>query len=526
MKRRDFLKASIPAALLPLTLGGFSVRALAESPFLESMLPQDLCDDHVLVLIQLFGGNDGLNTVIPIDQYDKLYAARPQLIVPEKDILKLSDTIGLHPELRGFQDLYKDGQLSIIQSVGYPIPNFSHFRSTDIWTTASDYNQYLATGWLGRYLEDKYPNYPFNYPNTSMPDPLAIQIGSVISPVLDGTLASMGMAFTNLNRYFNVDRDDTLLPNTRAGELEKYVRSIGEQVNKFGQKVQDTANSVTLRSILWPAHRTNPLADQLQIVSLLISGGLKSRVYLVTLGGFDTHYSQNTKGNSGQPYSHPQLLFLLQEAISAMLDELKLQGVEKNVLGMTFSEFGRRIKSNSSDGTDHGAAAPQFAFGPNVNPGIWGANPIIPDIVAVEDNISMQYDFRSMYATVIKDWFFADKEVVRKSLLKDFETISFIKGYSSVNKYNNEDARSSRILSISPNPSNVSSLLTFYSIGEQIEISLFDGIGTEMMKLPSRFFSFGTHTLPLTSNDLPTGQYYVGLSSKSAQVTQIFHVIK
>ncbi len=516
MRRRDFLKAALPAAVLPVALGGYSLRALARNPIIDALMPQADCSDRTLVLIQLFGGNDGLNTVIPLDQYDRLQPARPEIIVPEKDIIKLTDTVGLHSALTGFRDLYNKEQLAIIQSVGYPVPNLSHFRSTDIWTTASDYNQYVSTGWMGRFLELEYPNYPFGYPNDAMPDPLAIQIGSILSPTLDGTLASMGMAFTNLNRYFNVDTDDTTLASTRAGELEGFVRSIGEQVNKFGVKVQNTANSTTIKSSLWPPHRSNPLADQLKIAAMLICGGLKSRVYLVTLGGFDTHYSQNSKGNSGQPFTHPQLLELLQDAIAAFLDELERQDKHRDVLGMTFSEFGRRIKSNSSEGTDHGAAGPQFVFGHPVQGGIIGANPIIADKIEIEDNLPMAYDFRSMYATVLKDWFCADDARLNSVLFKDFPTLPFIRGGgSSVSP--SATMRNLQVTAV-PNPFISGSLIRVQIPAGVLRVSVFNAIGAEVLVLHDAYHGAGIYEATIDGNGLASGSYYVRVQSGN-QVT-------
>ncbi len=183
MQRRNFLKKTIQGAVLPSILGGLSVRAWAESPLLRALTGAD--NDHVLVLIQLAGGNDGLNTIIPLEFYGDYYRIRSNIAIPENRVLRLNNNLksGLHPALTGMQQLYNEEKLCGIQAVGYPSPNGSHFRSMDIWLTGADTDQYLSTGWAGRYLNHQFPNYPIGFPNDLMPDPLALQIGSVLSPV-------------------------------------------------------------------------------------------------------------------------------------------------------------------------------------------------------------------------------------------------------------------------------------------------------------------------------------------------------
>ena len=207
MKRRDFLRTTVPATLLPSILGGFSVRAFAESPLMQALSAATL-NDHVLILVQLNGGNDGLNTVIPLDQYTNLAQARSNILIPDTQVLALNGNTatGFHPSMIGMQQLFNDGKLNVIQGVGYPSPNFSHFRSTDIWLSGSDSNQVLATGWGGRYLNYEYPNFPTGYPNATMPDPLAIQIGNSVSQVFWGVNGVLGYSLENTNSFYNTDR--------------------------------------------------------------------------------------------------------------------------------------------------------------------------------------------------------------------------------------------------------------------------------------------------------------------------------
>src|ERR1051326_5403259 len=429
MKRRDFIKRTVPVSILPLFMGGFTFRAYGRSPHLESLLATATESDRVIVFIQLNGGNDGLNTVIPLDQYSALTAARGNIAIDETKVLRLTDATGLHPAMTGLQSLFHDKKLCVVQSVGYPNPNFSHFRATDIWLSASDSNQTLTTGWMGRYLDQEYPDYPNGYPNTVVPDPLAIQIGSVISTGLQGPSVSMGMALTSPTSFYQLVTGGTdTAPNTPAGHELTFLREVAQQTQQYAVSIQNAASSGNNLSPLYPAAGQNSLADQLKIVAKLVSGGLKTRMYVVNLGGFDTHSAQvdGTAGN--ETGTHATLLGKLSTAISAFQDDLRLLGAEDRVVGMTFSEFGRRILSNASSGTDHGAAAPMFIFGKKVYPAIYGNNPGIPANATVTDNVAMQFDFRAVYSSLLVRWLNVPQTELRTVMLKDFPIIPFING--------------------------------------------------------------------------------------------------
>src|SRR5688572_7170850 len=196
MKRKEFLQKTIPAAtLLPAMINGYSVKAFAaDSPLVQALMQGITQTDHVLVIIQLAGGNDGLNTVIPISTYSNYYNARANIAIPQSSILSLgSSGAGLHPSMTGMHNLFNNGMMKVIQAVGYPQPNFSHFRATDIWMSASNSTQEVPSGWAGRYLGYEYPNFPTGYPNSNTPDPLAIQIGSTASLTFQGPVVNMGM---------------------------------------------------------------------------------------------------------------------------------------------------------------------------------------------------------------------------------------------------------------------------------------------------------------------------------------------
>jgi len=426
MKRKDFLKNTITGVVLPSFINGISLRALAGSPTAHA-LSRYMNDDRVVVLVQLAGGNDGLNTVIPLDQYSLYTAARSNIAIPEDKVLRLQgfDGAGLNPALAGMQQLFNDGKLGIVQAVGYPKPNFSHFRATDIWMTGADSDKVINTGWAGRYLNDIYRGFPENYPSRDMPDPLAIQVGSVVSATFQGPAFTMGLAISNPASFYNlIEGKVNVDSNSRWGEQLDYIEEMSQKTDQYAGVIKAAALKVPQQSSQYPAPGKNPLADQLKIVARLIAGGLKTKVYMVNTGSFDTHARQTetdtTTGN------HARLLQRVSEAVSAFMDDVQFLQVQNRVMGMTFSEFGRRIKSNASGGTDHGAAAPVFYFGHNIKPGIIGANPTLPATATVNDNVPMQHDFRSLYASILTGWNGLEQKDVQEILLSQYPLLPMV----------------------------------------------------------------------------------------------------
>jgi uncharacterized protein (DUF1501 family) len=433
MKRRIFLR-NTAAIFLPSLVQGLSFRAWASSPGLVTASPllhaaaYGANEDRVVVLIQLNGGNDGLNTVIPLDCYDAYYKARTNIAIPQDKVLKLqgNDKTGLHPAMPELQQLYNTGKLSILQGVSYPQPNFSHFRATDIWLTGADAGQILPTGWAGRYLDEEYPQFPHNYPNADMPDPLAVQVGSLVSPALQGPALTMGMAISNPNSFYDlINERSAPAPPTRAGDQLAYIREMAAKTDQYAGVIKKAAQKVIRQSDCYPAAGKNPLADQLKIVARLVAGGLKTKFYLASMGGFDTHARQ-TDTTDTTTGAHAKLLGRLSEAINAFQDDLTGLGIDRRVIGMTFSEFGRRIQSNASGGTDHGAAAPVFIFGGKIQPGIIGQNPTWADNLTVNDNLAMQYDFRAIYSTLLENWFGSAEATAESVLFKPYAPLAFI----------------------------------------------------------------------------------------------------
>lgn len=519
MQRRDFLK-NISLAALPAFLGGFSIKAFGANPMLATLAGANTETDHVLVLVQLNGGNDGLNMVIPLDQYSALSNARANVLIPDTQVLPLTGTslTGLHPAMTGMRDLYDAGKLHIIQSVGYPNQNYSHFTSTDIWLTGADANQSLDTGWLGRYLGYEYPNYPVGYPNTTMPDPIALQIGSVISPALIGMNGVMGMAINSTSDFYNaVNGTVDPAPNSKAGKELSYIRQVAQQTDVYVNTMVAAAATITQQA---PYPTNNSLAAQLQIVARLIAGGLKTRIYLVSssgLGSFDTHDDQVVASDTATG-KHANLLGSVSSAIKAFMDDLAFLGIEDRVVGATFSEFGRRIQSNGSLGTDHGAAAPMFIFGKEVQGGILGTNPIIPTTVASNDNIPFQYDFRSIYATLLQDWFCVPSADLNGILLNNFQTLPLLNNTcAGVGIHELNQSAGETLIQNYPNPFTDKTNITFQTNGGHTAIQIFNYEGRVVQMLVNEVYDPGTYTISWDSIGLATGNYYARLQNGNIQ---------
>ena len=405
MKRRDFLKIS-PALSLPFLLNGLPVTAETRSPLLHLLREQTINNGRVLVLIQMNGGNDGLNTLVPLDQYSNLSKARNNILLPANRVLSLNGVsqTGLHPSMTGIQNMFNSGQVNMVQAAGYANPSFSHFRATDILLTGSASNVYLSTGWLGRTLEKEYPGYPEGYPNGTMSDPLSIQIGSQASLVTQCSSINAAVTVSNPSTFYElINGIAGTVPDSPYGHELSFIRLIKQQTSEYTTVIKNSFNATSGNTVGYPANNT--LAEQLQIVARLIKGGLKTPVYVVNHpDSFDTHANQVdtmdvTRGN------HANMLAILSDAVSAFQQDLNNMQISDRVATMTLTEFGRRIKSNDSMGSDHGAATPMFFFGTNLNPAIIGNNPAIPDAVTVSDQVNMQHDIKAIYYTVLKDWF-------------------------------------------------------------------------------------------------------------------------
>jgi uncharacterized protein (DUF1501 family) len=516
MKRRDFILKAMPAGIvLPSLINGYSYKALGADRIMNHLLAPSLSNDHVLVLVQLQGGNDGLNTVIPLELFSNYVNARPNIYIPEDKVLSVSGSnkIGLHPAMTGLQRLSNDGMLKIIQSVGYDQPSFSHFRATDIWMSGSDSNQTLNTGWAGRYLDAEFPNFPTNYPNSTMPDPLAIQIGSLTSFTLQGPGVSMGISISSTSNFYSlINGTNSTVPNSPAGKELSFIRIVNQQTQQYDTVIKNAAAKVTQQTT-YPTN--NSLADQLKIVARLIAGGLRTKIYMVSYGSFDTHATQvnSTDTISG---THANLLANVSNAITAFQDDLKLLNVADRVVGMTFSEFGRRIKSNASGGTDHGAAAPVFVFGKNVLSGVLGNTPQIPTAASVNDNIPFQYDFRSVYATLLSGWLCVDDAELQLAMLKNFQQLPLVNTMFCNKAVPNTSA--AVLISNSPTPFTSRTRISFSTAGGHTLVQLINSSGVAIKNIvDTNYTTAGTYTIDFDGSYLSNGVYYLRLQNLTTQ---------
>lgn len=520
MERRTFLKNSGKVIALGSVIPGFIFSALPSNSAFGALLSGAQENDNVLVLIQLNGGNDGLNTIIPIDQYSALSKARSNILIPENKILKLkgNNETGLHPSMTELQKLFDEDRFSIIQNVGYPNQNFSHFRSTDIWMSGSDSNEVLNTGWLGRTLNHEFPNFPNGFPNTEMPDPLAIQIGFSVSTVFQGPTVPMAVSLADPDSFYELV-NDTYAPtgNNAIGKELLYVRTIMRQANAYNTVIKKAADLVKQQNT-YPTGNT--LADQLKIVAKLIKGGLKTKIYMVSIGGFDTHASQvdNTDTTKGD---HATLLSRLSQAIYAFQNDLKFLGIENRVIGMTMSEFGRRVKSNGSMGTDHGAALPMMLFGTQIEKGIFGKNPTIPDNATENDNIPMHYDFRSVYASILNQWFCIPPDQIKNILFKDFQNIPIVKSqgcHSEILERNKKIGNNYVV--VYPNPFEDKINIKFESEGGLCILQIFDNQGKIITQKEITKTSIGINETTFYFEDIAKGLYYLRYQNNDIQQVQ------
>lgn len=396
--RRDFLKKSALATAGTMLLPGF-LKSLEANPLL---LPEGR---KILVVIQLSGGNDGLNTIVPYNN-DLYYKLRPQLALSKASILRASDELGFHPALVKLNELYDKGYLAVINNVGYPNPDRSHFRSMDIWHTASDSDQYLNTGWIGRYLDSSCKNCNIAHE--------AVEIDDMLSLALKGENIK-GMAVKNPRKLYQVLHNNYFQKISKnpadAAEpsLNYLYKTLAEATSSAGY-IYDKSNVYKSDS----AYPDYAFAGQLKTVAELINSGLSTKVYYVSLSGFDTHVRQ-------QP-EHERLLKIYAESVSAFVNDLEKNNRFQDVLVMTFSEFGRRVSQNASGGTDHGTANNLFVMGKNLKQK--GFISGTPDLSRLDQgDLIHEVDFRSVYATVLNKWLDTNSSSI---LNGQFKTLDFI----------------------------------------------------------------------------------------------------
>jgi len=434
--RREFLRRTVLTSALSWTVPTFlanTFSALQADAMDRATQITTGKDSTILVVLQMAGGNDGINTVIPHGS-DYYYKSRPRIGIKADQVLKINDQIGLNPGLKSFKELYDQGSLAIVQGVGYPNPNRSHFRSTEIWQTASDSEKFEKYGWIGRYFDNA----------CAGADPtVGVNIGRQM-PQSFTAKNPKGVSVDNPQNYRFINSE-----NGQEGQMmEQSFRELNEQgveANSGGsiaaisgaaqpqaqrrgsvmdflertaldaQVSSDQIRAISARVDNKAVYPGSQLGNSLKLVAKLIGGGLPTRIFYVSQGGYDTH--------TNQVNAHQRLLADLGDSVKAFTDDMKAQGNMPRVMLMTFSEFGRRVSDNANSGTDHGAAAPMFVIGERMKAGLLGQYPSLAPGDLYQGDIKYTVDFRSVYASVLENWLHTRSEPI---LGRKFQPLPFV----------------------------------------------------------------------------------------------------
>jgi uncharacterized protein (DUF1501 family) len=514
LTRRDFIRLTgLASVSLPIALSGFSIFA-KDKPKDYHFLSDN---DNVLVLIQLQGGNDGLNTIFDLNQYANLQSVRSNIIIPENELLTVNGSTFFHPVMTGLKEIWDQEKLSIIQNVGYPNQNRSHFRSSDIWNSASDANDFVSSGWIGRFFDVNHSTFPENYPNENDPHPFAITIGKVVSETCQGVNANFSMALEDPeNPGTALVSNTSAVPQNCYGDTLSFVNETIKQTNAYASVIKNASSSGNNLSTKYNA---SDLSEKLKNVAKLISGGLKTKVYIVQIGGFDNHDNQVVSGDK-KTGKHADLLKELADAMAAFQDDLKLLNIDDKVLGMTYSEFGRRIRSNGGLGTDHGTAAPLFLFGNCAKNQILGDASEIDTQVDDDEGVQMQFDFRNIYSTILTDWLGATKQDSTTILFENFDALPLFKTGCSAALSTDTNLLDKTDISIYPNPTSNFINIKFFGTNEPIKITLYNSIGAVVKEITNKTYSSIQYSLKVDIESLPTGNYFVHYQTRGISKTK------
>lgn len=513
--RRSFL-ASLGIGVLGsgMNLGGLSINAMARSKFLNRLVEAD--NDRVLILIQLSGGNDGLNTVIPFTN-DIYYQKRPTIAISKQQSIQLNDDLGIHPSMSSIEPFWGEGELAIINNVGYENTNRSHARATDIWTTASGADQNSTSGWAGRYLIEDNPDFIINPPEF----PLGVRIGGSAT-LFQSEFGNLGVTFGGASQFGQFleqggfyDQDN--VPANEFGRSLSFARKIANSSFRYLESIQNAAD----QSGNFGEYPNSGLSRSLSVIARLIRGGLKTKVFLVSKGGFDTHNNQG-----GKDGGHANLLSDIADSVNAFYTDLKSDNLQDRALTMTFSEFGRTLDENSSNGTDHGSSAPVMAFGP-VNGGIFGEHANLTDLDNQGDPIYKQ-DYRSIYRSILEDWFELETQESTTVLSGDFEKIDFVDSLAVSNEdMNNSTPRSFRLEQNYPNPFNPVTTIGFkIAKAGDVRLQVYDIRGQLISTLINKRLSAGDHKIVFDATSLASGVYLYKLQTKEGVQSKKMTLIK
>ena len=493
--RRSFIQALGLAGAGSMTLGQSAISATKPSPL--SVALSEAENDKILVIIRLKGGNDGLNTIVPIYDYGTYANLRPTISHNQNDLLNLNPDFAIPNYMSSLESIWGNGQMKVVHGVGYPQQNLSHFRSSDIWASTDDVNT-EPTGWWGRYFEDLYPDYLSNPPE----DPPAIQIGSVGNLVFEGNDNNYSFTVANPDQLATVAENGTVhdvlnLPDCVYGDKLLFMRATANTTFIYSQVINDAYLSSTNNA----PYEDEKLSKQMAIVARMIKGGLGTKVYMVTLDGFDTHANQLD--------SQRTLLEDLSDSIKNFYTDLETGGMSDKVLTMTISEFGRRPYENGSNGTDHGAASPVLLFGDGLQGSGFVGNH--PDLTQwdVNDNLIPTSDFRDVYSTVLTDWFCLDPSIVSTILLnQNYQNLDL--GFNCEVLSTSDFSNTTRLQHTATYKNNTTYVELNMPTAAQVDMRLYDIMGREIGSLTNEILSIGKHQINVKATikqRLSYGQY-------------------
>lgn len=544
MKRRSFLK-SLPlgfgAALTIPTFAG-KADAILRSKLLEALSNPLAETDRVLVIIFLAGGNDGINTLIPFQNptYDRVRKNTGFTTTEEKARLKdkLSDTLAFNPYMEKLVPLWKENKIAVVQNVGLANPDLSHFRATDIWNSACDEDQLLSTGWVGRWFDLEFQDYPDSKPK----DPLAISIGSSTSALFQGKRCAVDLLVNDPSSYAPVGMlPNQPLPDTYGGKELHFVRDLLSVSDFYAQRFEELFPANAKNAVEYP---DSTLANDLKKIAWCIASGMKTRIYFTEHDGYDTHFNQHSKDDV-QSDGHGILLKQFSEAVAAFQRDLEAMGLDDRVLTMTYSEFGRRVAENGdySSGTDHGTSAPHFLIGTHANGGLYGKDPDL-DNVDGNGNLLNEFEFRQMYASVMGDWFGVSEQTRQIVLSPDrdrapFETVFPLnadrtKKQSLINQSVVQRGvkkaslpTQAQLIGNYPNPATSFTVVQF-KLAETMPVKLevFDQRGTLLQQPLNSSLGRGLHEISLDTHALISGSYIYRLTAGTAQFTKQLQVVR
>ncbi len=494
--RRSFIQALGLAGTGSMMLGASSVTASKASPLSVALAESE--NDNILVIIRLKGGNDGLNTIVPVYDYATYANLRPTIRHQQNDLFMLNSDFGIPDYMSGLESMWGDGKMKVVHGVGYPDQNLSHFRSSDIWAS-TEANDIEPTGWWGRYFEDLYPDYIVNPPAT----PPAVQIGSIGNLVFEGSSNNYAFAVANPTQLANVAQNGTFhdvldIPDCVYGDKLLFMRSNTNTTFLYASVINNAYMAANNDA---PYDLDAELASQLAIVARLIKGGLGTKVYMVTLDGFDTHANQVDQ--------HRTILEDVANSMKSFYDDLAATGIDTSVLSMTISEFGRRPYENGSDGTDHGAASPVLLFGPGLEgSGLVGQHPDL-SIWDNDDNLIPTSDFRDVYNTILTQWFCLDPVVLDLILLgQSYETLDL--GLSCDVLGTQDFSNVTRLVHRPTYQADRTYIELQMPITANVTVKLYDILGKEIATLKNEMLFPGQHKIDVkaaVNTRLSFGQY-------------------